>query len=155
MKTAEELGITEQQRKNIAILAVYVHEHAKPEEFNMNNFRLNEVGYPTWRANNHCKTSACLAGHGPDAGIKIEGDDEDWVVYVERNFTGQREMFSCKSEIYKYLFEEKHVNTIKAAVKRCSYFLEFGLAGIVDASTAEAPEDYIPKIEEMRAIANS
>jgi hypothetical protein len=134
MKTAKELGITEEQRYNLAKLALFFisggHRKSKVK-FDIKNFFVRGLCYRWTTVNNavyDCNTSACLIGFGPLAGIRKD---------YGRTFTDYCRSFFAEGFNYDFLFDWKHTNTIASGVRRISYFLKFGLPDNVDKCHSE------------------
>lgn len=68
-----------------------------------------------------CGTAACAVGHGPRAGIPINGQ-KSWESYCCNNFVE-----SVFSEEFAFMFSGDHVNCPHAAARRINYLLENGL----------------------------
>jgi hypothetical protein len=127
MKTAEELGITEQQRTNLAKLAVGIRK-LKPNgykgEFMMNHLcgeiegNVNFEPYESVDAFRECGTCGCLLGHAPFLGIEAL-HSEDWDDYSERVFG------YCWLNI-TWLFCSLWPNDKEFAAKRIAWVLKMG-----------------------------
>jgi len=129
-----QLDITDTQRANLIQLADYVESGKSPVEFDMTHwlYTMNGKGvrYDLWEyekafEGKHCKTTACLAGHGPLAGIEVIDTDEGWSDYNMRCFgVAPREIYQ------QWLFDEDWVdtdNSLTGAVARVRYALEYGI----------------------------
>lgn len=68
-----------------------------------------------------CGTAACAVGHGPRAGIPIEGH-KNWELYCRDKF-----VMSVFSEEFAFMFSGDHINCPHAAARRINYLLENGL----------------------------
>jgi hypothetical protein len=159
LKTAQELGVPPHVRRNVAVLAWYVHRSVDPEHFNIKGFHNRAAWYPVC-AIYDCTTAACFLGWAPAAGIKPKCDDdadewETWFDYSAHNFG--------HIGLYDLLFAPEHANSLEAAVRRAAWFLEHGMPDLppyrrifIDKSLLrkwEAPEDFEPKWDLIAQIA--
>lgn len=115
MKSAEELEMTEEQRLNLAKLAVGLHDNQQQLKtaFTMRVFAEDDTtfgsdgrpittrgSYSPANIPNECKTCACAVGHGPLFGIgaiPLEDDPDvrkmgEWPVYAARTFSADSGM---------------------------------------------------------------
>lgn len=101
------------------------------EHFNMSNYCINsETGFdPIEVAEviHECGTIACLAGHGPMAGIAPEPtpvpESQGWLSYIKENF-------GVSEEEDDFLFSGRWWrvdNTHRGGAARIRYFLEHGI----------------------------
>lgn len=151
LKTAEELGITPTQHRNIARLCLFVKDKVPPPKFDIKTWHRDEKGeqcaYPA-RAKYECGTSACFLGYAPLAGIEPE-PKEYWDSYAARGF-GAKEYYP----MYRLLFHSSHLNNKTAAVRRGAYFLTHGIPeDDVPLSTWEAPKSFRPDWAQIREAA--
>ena len=175
MKTAKQLGLTPTQYKNLAKLIVYVRDKVAPPEFDINSFfnsrKIDEGSHrgcdvcPTVKEY-ECGTTACFLGYGIPAGIKAR-KNETWEYYGARAFgvdmtSGARafgvDMTSCSSagDLYDLLFDDNHVNSKMAAVKRGAWFLMYGFPENDDfLYNWETPRSFKPDWDAIEKIANS
>jgi hypothetical protein len=166
MKTANELGLTPTQRKNLAKLTVYVRDKAEPPRFNINWFFRSEKNGRDHYALNicpsikeyECGTTACFLGYGIPAGIKAR-KQEMWRDYSKRAFginmySGNPPEYS--SDAYNFLFAEDHKNSKDAAALRGAWFLMNGLPHDTEVQGLcywETPSDFEPDWDAIEAIA--
>lgn len=128
MKTAKELGLTEEQHSNFNKLLEFVKANPNTP-FNIDFFTIEPAGdtkhsalvYDTIKSTYNEGTTRCLVGLGPLAGLEpLEG--EIWGEYLVRVFdTGVSE------EIYDFLFNCEHENSLDAATRRLEQFLTNGI----------------------------
>lgn len=64
---------------------------------------------------NACGSSACAIGHGPNAGIPLQGDDYFWSKYARRAFGVDESDYESGGN---YMFGLNNSNDPKAAAKR-------------------------------------
>lgn len=148
MKIAKELGITEEQRINLARLTIFVFDHVDEDRFDIRSYH-SEVLFP-YRARYECGASACFCGFGPLAGIEPL-EDEVWIDYAGRCFGAVE-----GSDLISFLFSGLHVNDVVAATKRSAYFLEHGLPEVLDDysyATMEVPEGFRPNWTQIEQLA--
>lgn len=154
VKSAVELGITKEQRKNLAKLTVFVDKKVEPPKFDISNFNSDSPNHATDKV--ECGTSACFCGYGPLAGIVIAPRqpgyyNESWAVYSERVFG-----VGMWGDLYHLLFDANHTNTKEAAVLRGAYFLMHGLPKIYDDLRFwEVPSNFKPNWLSIRAVASA
>jgi hypothetical protein len=118
MKTAKELGITQQQFNNLFKLAYYLLEGKLKAAFDMKSFDSNENLY--W--SDYCGTIGCAVGHGPYAGIPKR--KVGWRAYCEESFGVSADILAGW-----WLFSFKWTdidNTPRGAGQRILYFLKYG-----------------------------
>jgi hypothetical protein len=153
MKTAAELNITEEQRTNLARLAVGVRKLRRGRRgyngsFVMKSFCRYE-NFPQYREVypkdageqlHKCGTSACLAGHGPFLGIKPERN-EGWWNYITRCF-GFDGMGNGEKTEWNWLFYHLWGNNKGFAVKRIAWFLERGTPVIFNPENNKYPKGF-------------
>jgi hypothetical protein len=128
MKTAEELGITEQQRINLAKLAVGIRKLKDSDEYQGTFYmrtlcRKGNTYHPVTpsesvKAFHECGTYGCLLGHGPFLGIKADQFDS-WRSYSERQFGGNWVSFD-------WIFDCQWPNNKRMATKRIAWMLSKG-----------------------------
>ena len=125
--------LSNDKQRNLAKLALYIH--SLPEDysgFNMEHFfrypsdSIRQAFQPCRVVGDKitCGTSACLAGHGPSAGIPFE-NGEDWLGYVNRVFIEYYEKTSLDVG-WDWLFCQSHSNDHMDGFKRIVYFLLSG-----------------------------
>jgi hypothetical protein len=121
--------MNDQQKKNLAILTLYVRSLPPGYDgFDM-KWYVTEDGRHQGYADEVCQpekmgcgTAACFAGHGPNAGIEPQSRDS-WWRYVERSF-------GCPLSInglggpFNWLFHSGWPNSIDFALKRAAWLLE-------------------------------
>lgn len=99
---------------------------------------------------NVCGTTACFAGHGPNAGIPPE-EHENWDEYVKRVFLSTKKDSSpaCLSPYFHWLFGAEWESSIPEAVKRAAYLLEHGEAPKFGEEECwdEDKEEYVTRME--------
>lgn len=131
IKTAEQLGITEQQRVNLFKLAYYLTKEKKKAQFDMINWADREH---TILSAQDCGTVGCAVGHGPYAGVKKK-PDTGWSRYCQESFG-----FKWTSIVFIFLFSSEWSsvdNTAEGAGKRILYFLMYGRYLSCDHSSVE------------------
>lgn len=183
MKTAEELGITETQRANLAALAVYWRDYDGPMRFNIGEFGVlpkaadkDEDAEPDasnspdeFRLAHACGSAGCLIGGGAIAGIGLENDTTNWGEYTRVAYgAGMRVEYAdvvgdLHERIYLMLFHFDHFDDIMAGLRRLAYFLDHGLLPWAADDNArvqanaltdwEAPADYEPDWEAIEELA--
>lgn len=149
--------MTEEQRKNLAKLAAYLH--ALPDDydrFNMNTYlgldgmssaTLKDTpGLERYLTENGglpgCGTVACAVGHGPAAHVFLLpeemtggwGGGPVWSRYAER-------VFGAEDEAFDWMFGASWTsadNTAKGAAKRIDYFLACGVPDEFDFESDHA-----------------
>lgn len=148
MKTAKELGITEQQRANLAKLAFNLQKHAKTvkKHFKMSYFATLRdydgdvhvlVQQPDKVKNifseiqqGKCNTSCCALGWAPAFGIEAKSNREGWQRYGARNFIGpndrKKSSATYSNNVFNFLFAAYWPNSPMQAAKRIAWFLKFG-----------------------------
>ncbi len=113
--------ISDEQEANLRKLAAYLLTlPADYPDFEMSDF----VQEGSEFAHLACGTAACAVGHGPMAGIDIEGP-ELWGVYSERVFIND---WGC--EAWDWCFAgtwSQYDNTVHGAAKRILLMLEHGV----------------------------
>jgi hypothetical protein len=130
MKTANELNITEQQRVNLAKVAVGLRD-LKPNgykgQFNMKVFCAygdSSISSPpilVKKVFHNCGTCGCVLGHAPLFGIEAR-DCESWVAYAKRSFGGGW----GDTEDQMWLFSPMWPSNKKMAIKRIAWVMERG-----------------------------
>lgn len=156
VKSAAELDLTKEQRKNLAHLCCFVEKSVPPPEFNIKQFnsdKFDRVVYVPSEAKYECGTTACFCGYGPLAGI-APTRKEGWIDYARRVFNAH----ARGNSIYPLLFDERHVNSKSAAVLRGCYFLMHGLPEgkyYDELCRWEVPADFIPNWHSIRAVASA
>jgi hypothetical protein len=145
MKTAAELNITEEQRTNLARLAVGVRKLRRGRRgyngsFNMSTY-CREGGDFLYleqaeEALHKCGTAACLLGHGPFVGIKPKYHDT-WRSY-------EKDSFGCDNLTppWEWMFHFDWDNNKGASVKRIAWFLKYGIPSVFDASDNKYPKGF-------------
>lgn len=159
MKTFTELGITEEQYKNIAKLIIFVKDKVAPPKFNISNYYGGNNVYTDYpiQAKYECGTTACFCGYGPLAGIKPL-KDELWQDYAGRCFSANNDADLDNKNIFRLLFDVDHINDKIAAVKRGAYFLQYGLPSTTYdfmLENWEVPDNFRPQWKKIKAIAES
>lgn len=152
---------TDQQRKNLAIHTLFCHENRKRivGHFDMRVFQIQAgpqeplFGYRDTEVSlidmNQCGTAACFCGWAPHAGI-LPKDKENWQRYSERCFTEDE-------ELWEWLFDDHHPNSIDSAIKRAAWVLQGGeIHAFDDPQDVEDTIHYFePDWELIRKIANT
>lgn len=145
---------TNEQRNNLLQLALYVWNLPDDyDRFCMFAFWDEPLGLrETPYLYNHstvvkpaCGTTACFAGHGPAAGVRLSENDQDWHRYIRRVFG-----LESLSDDWDWLFAsdwQEFDNTTKGAAKRAFYFLKYGIPkgfqGGIDFDFAHAYGHYV------------
>lgn len=120
--------MTKEQIKNLAILTLYVrslpedYAHFSMGWFVCNGGRDSIDDYVRAIDTNHCGTTACFAGHGPNSGI-LPLDKERWGDYIQRCFGSDRGRYGMEGN-YSWLFSEDWPNDRSAACKRAAWLLQ-------------------------------
>ena len=117
---------------NLKKLSKYMHEHygdrKRSKRFDMESYCYkldsynNEMGLTP--QNWECGTSMCLAGHGPEAGIKVKGADECWSQYTKRVFGLDSAYRSSTEPLWEFLFAAYWPSNIQLALKRLDFVIE-------------------------------
>lgn len=151
LKSAEELGIKEFQRVNLARLTIFVREFVDDEFFNMSIF--NGWNDYALDASYECGTQSCFCGYGPLAGIKANSH-ESWDDYRSRCFGSDG---YGGDALWFLLFSSDHIDSKVAAARRGAYFLMKGLPRFHgmrgDMCNWEAPESFWPNWEAIQELA--
>jgi hypothetical protein len=159
MKTAKQLGLTPTQYKNLAKLTLYVRDKVAPPKFDIKSFfDSKQVGFSHSLQDvcpaveeYECGTTACFLGYGIPAGIKAR-KQETWENYGERAFGVDID----GGDLYNLLFDDSHINSKAAAVKRGAWFLMNGFPENDDfLDTWEVPRSFKPDWDAIEKIANS
>lgn len=138
---------------NLEQLATYIEDEADPDKFAMGSYihvpveLLEYKPYPrnAIQSYNLCGTVACLAGHGPIAGIAPQ-IGEGWTDYTYRAF------ISRGKEGFTFLFGgdwERWDNTLEGGAARIRYYLEHGPT---DGTMADAIPLYQPYIKKRNVV---
>lgn len=152
VKSAKELELTSEQRKNLAKLVIFVNAKVPPPKFNIRLFNSDSHIYATDSVG--CGTTACFCGYGPLAGIKVL-QDEQWQEYANRIFNAGA---WGNIKLYNFLFDFKHENSKKAAVLRGAYYLMHGFPKYQyseELKEMEVPKNFKPNWHSIRAVAST
>jgi hypothetical protein len=135
--------MTQQQKKNLAILTLYCHTLPPGYDgfdmlYYVQNGGKDGFGDPVRKPEKMgCGTSACFVGHGPHAGVEPV-DGEYWGRYADRAFGA-----TCSGNTFAWLFHELWPNSIELALKRAAWLLEG-----YDIPQVDAGEEYDDEKEE-------
>lgn len=148
------------QRQNLAKLALHVRALPKSySHFRMQSYASNggEDGdrHPARKIDvNVCGTAACLAGHGPLAGIK-PGKGETWDTYGSRVFCNS---WAGEQELFLWLFCANWDDSKSNACKRVAWLLQGKrIPSITLSCSGHYPDDFgkfRPNWKLVEAIAN-
>lgn len=148
--------ITTVQRNNLKKLALYLMNEVSESKFEMGIFFGNTdldlfsegVIYPhdvTPELYSVCGTVACVAGHGPMAGIPGL-PNENWMNYIRR-------AFGDSIALYEWAFNANwryRDNTARGAALRIFWFLEHGIPpNRIEMFSNRVPliyKDYVPNV---------
>ena len=114
------------RRDNLTQLYTYLTSHELKTRFSMHMYAWNpedDEEFRPQRVENECGTVACLAGHGPIAGIK-PASYEDWSSYVRNHLT------LGNMKLYSWLFSGDWGdidNTLPGALARLKTYLDTGI----------------------------
>lgn len=119
---ALELGIFEEQKENLIKVASYLWERRAIVNLKMEHYNDDAPGYndAVIDGTHICGTSACAVGHGPQAGVEIQGF-ETWRAYESRAFGIEH-----GSAAWYFLFGPGHRDCPISAVARIEEFLTNG-----------------------------
>lgn len=181
LKTADELGVTEEQRQNLAKLSVGMRD-LRPNGYKgsleMGGYcQIYDLEEPdddpdeepepheSAAALHNCGTTACLVGHAPYLGIGLEhvdalvNESDQWSKYCRRTFGTK------SGELWVWMFGPCWEDSALDAIKRVAYTLQTGHPCKADAAdlpmlcgeAPDYPDDYAefepdwPAIEALAA----
>lgn len=162
LKTAEDLGVTERQRVNLARLAVGVKRYwGQPKR----DRQLRRLDMQQWAQDEDgtvpdmhvCATAACLAGHAPHIGLGGPSTGDGWGEFVYDTFGADldsgipgRGIPGCGDTLFDLLFDPDLDGGVCEAVKRVAHVLQMG---VDRAFVGIDLSDFYPDWEAIEALA--
>lgn len=137
MKSAQELGITQEQKENLIKMAEYLIQKnmfGRPKL--KARFDMKEFSAPNNKNPHNCGTVGCVVGHGPYAlGVQKEAA-ECWSEYALRMFGTNSDGFTfLQRPVFSFLFSGQWRsvdNTPYGAAQRIIFFLDGGMPQVLD-----------------------